>query len=165
MKNSWLGIILLVFAGPLVAQTTSVSATLTDSQSVAWANAPFIITWVGQGNPSTTSGQSFPLAISGTANSSGVMTATVTDVAYIVPANSTWKVCVTSAVSAPQTYCTNIPITGTSENISTQINAVLVPPSVPGGPLASAYADSEVSAVNGNQYYRHWRWALPVLRE
>lgn len=154
MKRIFSILALLILALPLAAQTTSVTATIQDSASVAWGNANFQITWVGQGNPSTTSGQSFPLTVSGTANGSGVMSATVTDVAFIVPTNSTWKVCITSAVSSPNTYCTNVAITGASQDISAQITAALIPPSVTGGPLATAYADSEVAAVFGNQYAR-----------
>jgi hypothetical protein len=155
MKFTTIAFAVILFTARMCAQTTTVTATLTDSAGVIWINAPYMITWAGAGNPSTTSGQSFTLKYSGTANSSGVISvAGVTDVKYIAPPNSQWNVCVTSAVSSPTTYCIAASITGTSMNLSTQLTSVLIPPSITGGAQTWAYADSEVSAFAGNQYYR-----------
>jgi hypothetical protein len=135
------------------AQTTTITATVTDSAGTVWLNTPYTITWGGKGTPSTTSGQSFTLSFSGTTNSSGQLSQVVTDIAYIVPANSFWNLCVTSATSSPQTYCVAVPATGVSYNATTLISNAVQPPSITGGPLARAYADSEVTAVGGNQYF------------
>ena len=148
-------LVMLMGAAQFYGQTTTVTATITDSQGVAWINAPYSIIWAGQGNPSTTAGQSFTLKYTGTTNGSGALSvAGVTDVKYIAPSGSLWNVCVTSAVSSPATYCIAASITGTSMSLSTQLSAAVVPPSITGGAQTWAYADSEVSSFAGNQYYR-----------
>ncbi len=137
-----------------LAQTTAVTATLTDPGGSTWIAGTCTAQWTGTGNPSTTSGQPFSTKPTCTVNSSGVMSVTVTDVAYIAPPAASWKFCATPGVVASTAqYCVIVAATGASENISTQIQAVLVAPSITGGPLAVAYADSEVTAINGNQYY------------
>ena len=148
-------LVMLMGAAQFYGQTTTVTATITDSQGTAWASAPYSIIWAGQGNPSTTAGQSFTLKYTGTTNSSGALSvAGVTDVKYIAPSGSLWNVCVTSAVSSPATYCIAASITDSSMSLSTQLSAAVVPPSITGGAQTWAYADSEVSAFAGNQYYR-----------
>ena len=163
MKNRLIGkivVLMLSIVGipvTMTGQTTAVTATVTDSQSVAWANAPYSVTFIGSapGKPYTTAGQNFTQSYTGSLNSSGQLSiGAVTDVAFIIPTRSTWRFCVTPAVSSPQTYCVNIPVTGASQNVSSQINAVIIPPAVTGGPLATAYADSEVTGVLGNMYAR-----------
>ncbi len=148
-------LVMLMGAAQFYGQTTTVTATVTDSQGTAWASAPYSIIWAGQGTPSTTAGQSFTLKYTGTTNSSGAFSvAGVTDVKYISPSGSLWNVCVTSAVSSPATYCITASITGTSMSLSSQLSAAVIPPSITGGAQTFAYADSEVSAFAGNQYYR-----------
>jgi hypothetical protein len=148
-------LVMLMGAAQFYGQTTTVTATVTDSQGTAWASAPYSIIWAGQGNPSTTAGQSFTLKYTGTTNSSGALSvAGVTDVKYIAPSGSLWNVCVTSATSSPATYCITASITGTTMSLSTPLSAAVVPPSITGGAQTWAYADTEVSAFAGNQYYR-----------
>jgi len=153
-KLAMLFAILCLAVPAALAQTTAVTATLTDPAGSTWVAGTCTAQWTGTGNPSTTSGQSFNTKPACTVNGSGVMSVTVTDVAYIAPPAASWKFCATPGVVAPTAqYCVTVAATGASESISAQIQAVLVAPSVTGGPLAQAYADSEVTAVNGNQYY------------
>lgn len=147
-------LLLLLYSLSIAAQTTAVTATVTDSQSVTWINAPYTVKWSGEGHPSTTSGQFFTTSFSGTTNASGQLSLTVTDVAYIVPINSKWQVCVAPATSSSTNWCVDIAITGASENISSQIAGIIQPPVITGAPLAKAYADSEVTGTPGNLYFR-----------
>jgi hypothetical protein len=149
-----LALAFLIFTARLMAQTTAVTGTLTDPNGTNWIAGTCTAAWTGTGNPSTISGQSFNTKPACSVNGSGVMSVTVTDVAYIAPPAASWQFCATPGVVAPSAqYCTIVPATGVSESISSQIQAVLVAPVITGGPLAQAYADSEVSLINGNQYY------------
>src|SRR5277367_2293579 len=120
--------LLLAVCGVSFGQTTTVSATVTDSSGTAWTSAAWSLTWAGAGVPSTTSGQSFTLSYSGTTNSSGVLSQSVTDTAYIVPSSSNWKLCVTSATSQKLAYCALVPATGATYSATTLINSVIQPP-------------------------------------
>jgi hypothetical protein len=155
MKRLIFGLAFLIAAAATAwAQTTAVTATLTDPNGTAWIAGTCSAIWTGTGNPSTTSGQSFSKTPACTVNGSGVMSVTVTDVAYIQPPAASWQFCATPGVVAPSSqYCTIVAATGASESISAQIQSVLVAPSVTGGLLALAYADSEVTATAGNQYF------------
>lgn len=139
----------------LHTQTTAVTATIQDSDGTLWANAACTATWTGQGNPSTTSGQPFSHTPACTVNGSGVMSVTVTDVAFIATTGqNTWNFCAQPNISnAPAFNCAVVSATGASEDISTPMQAALKVPRVTGGTGVTAYADAEVSAFNGNQYY------------
>ena len=86
---------LILAAAPLVAQTTVVTGTLTDPNGTTWIEGTCTATWTGTGNPSTTSGQSFSKTPVCTVNGSGVMSVTVTDVAFIQPPAASWQFCAT----------------------------------------------------------------------
>lgn len=158
MKGKILAALLVLVAAPnLFGQTvTNLTAQIQDSQGVLWVNGPYTVTFVqtGAGTPYTKQGQSFTQQFSGTLNGSGQLSITVTDVNNIIPANSNWKICVTPAVSSPTTYCVTLPVTGASYSASLAINAIIQPPAVTGLSLATAYADSEVTPLDGNIYYR-----------
>jgi len=153
MKKILIGIALAVLASPMFGQTTAVSAVVVDSNGTDWVSSTCTATWVGTGKPIDLNGNPFNTSPTCTVDSSANLSVTVQDVAYIAPPASTWKFCVTPATSQPVTYCTSIPATGSTETITTQITAAIQPPNVTGGPLARAYADSEVQAIAGNQYY------------
>lgn len=138
-------------------QAASVIANVSDSQSVAWANAAYKITFVGSqpGKPYiTTTHDNFTQTFSGTLNSSGQLSLTMTGVDFIIPAKSTWQFCITPATTGALVTCLNIPVLSTTTDVSAQINAVIIPPVVGGGGLGSGYADSEVNGVGGAQYFR-----------
>lgn len=150
-----ISVLVLVAAPNFFGQTTALTASVVDSQSVAWANGPYTVTFIGSGagTPYTKQGQAFTQQFQGTLNGSGQLSITVTDVNNIIPVNSNWKICVTPAVSSPTTYCVTLPVTGASYSASLAINAIIQPPAVTGLGLASAYADSEVSSLAGTMYY------------
>jgi hypothetical protein len=145
-----------MLCGVASAQTTNVTATVTDSDGVNWINAPFTATFVGSGpgQPSI-NGQIFTQSYSGFTNSSGVLTINgMGDVGFIVPPNSSWKFTITPAVTGGHTYTVNVPVHGASQDISAAINSVIVAPRLSGGPSIQAYADVEVAATPGNTYFR-----------
>jgi hypothetical protein len=138
--------------------STHVTATITDSQGVAWASAAYTFNLDPNppttGRPLTSNNQFFPLSYSGTADATGAFALDVQDTGFIQPKVYKWKVCVTPAVSAPITYCASMAIESSSQNISSQIAAVIQPPALTGGVGVTAYADSEVAAKAGNTYFR-----------
>src|ERR1700733_4097201 len=145
----------LALAPNLFGQTvTALTAQVTDSQSVAWANGPYTVTFVGSapGTPYTKQAQLFTTAFNGTLSSSGLLSLTVQDVADILPAKSSWQICVSPAVSSPQTYCVTLPVTGASYSASLALQAVIVAPGIGGSSLATGYADSEANQVDGTMY-------------
>jgi hypothetical protein len=153
MKKALAILVFAALSSPIIGQTTSITAVVTDSNSVNWVNATCTATWIGTGKAIDLNGKSFTTKPTCAVDSSASLTVTVQDVAYIAPPASTWRFCVTPATSQAVTGCTNIAATGASESITTQITAAITPPNVTGGILAQAYADSEVQAVGGNMYY------------
>ena len=137
------------------AQFTSVNAQIVDSDGTQWANGTYTITFKGSvpGQPSI-NGIFFTQTFSGTLSATGQFSATLADVAYVYPPNSTWVFTVKAATTSAQIYTISIPVTGLSENVSTQINAAIKPPRLTGGQLSQAYNDGEVTAVPGNIYFR-----------
>lgn len=153
-KKIILWLVALAMPSALLGQTVT-TATVVDTDGTAWANAPYTISFVSSqpGQPSV-NGQPFTLNFSGTLNSSGQLSVTLTDVATVYPPNGTWNFCLTPTVTNPTTACTKVPVTGASENVSTQLNAAITAPRLTGGRLANAYADVEVAALPGNMYFR-----------
>lgn len=149
-------LVLCAIASP--AQTTTVSATIVDPSSTPWGGASYTATVVSKGQPPVTIPGYVPFTTkySGTANSSGVFSVTVQSVASIFPAGATWQFCVVSGVTFPESFCVDVPVGNTgqpTEDISSQINAILVTPSITGGPSIRAYNDAEVTAYLGAQYF------------
>lgn len=147
----------LVGAGGLAAQTTNVTATLSDPTSTLWINAPYTINLISPVIPSTNPGNnSFTTSFSGTTDGFGVLSATLQRVANIFPANTTWQFCVVSGVSFTQKFCVNIPVGNagqSSQDVSSQINAILTAPVINGGAAVRAYNDAEVQAYLGAMYF------------
>lgn len=139
------------------AQQTTTTATIVDSTGVTWVFANYTITLVSPIPAFTNPGHAFFQKIfTGQANSSGAISIPLQSVANITPANTTWRFCITPSISATATYCTNVPVGNTGQNIqdvSAQITAVLVPPLITQGVGLLGYADSEFPAIPGTSYY------------
>jgi hypothetical protein len=136
-----------------------------DSDSVAWANCNYTINYYSTvpGAPTEIStGQTAPTSYSGTCNSSGVLSKVIVSSTNIYPAGSGWIFTVCPAITNAICYSTApISITGTTESVSTQVNAVIVAPRVTGGIGVSAYADVEVASLPNNTY---WNVTTPACR-
>ena len=152
--------VLLLLALPVAAlsQNTSVTATLTDSDSVTWTLGSCTTTLIYTKQsppvaPYLNSGGTFPLSPQCSVNGLGQLNVTLTDVKFIAPIfNATWQFTVCPNVG-PNAACgtTNIPVTGASQNVSSLLN--LPPPRVGGGVGATAYADAEVTVAYNNLYW------------
>lgn len=152
-------IILGMFGSLASAQTTAVSATITDSDSQVWTNARYNITFVPNpsfpnldlytlnGVPLTSPTYSSYLTQNVMANGSGAMSATVLDNTLITPGGSTWKFTVQSNTSAQATTYPNVVISGGSQNLTTFLSTNSIVPRFPAIPSAFGYGDFEVSVI------------------
>lgn len=150
-------LVLLLACLPLHGQTSSVTATLTDSDGVTWNSGTCTMLLVQPQYPPVIAkridnGSTVPTSPACTVSVSGVLSTTVTDVGFIAPANSKWQFKVCPNVSSGGTGCgiTALPIHGSSVSVTGQLN--LPPPRVGGGVGSFAYADVEVAPLLNNFY-------------
>lgn len=170
-KKRFIGIGLLFIFSCLIsaAQTTSVTATITDSDGIIWTNAKWRVLFVpnpSQPNQCTyqLSGQSICsntwkqyLDQSGTSNSvNGLIAVTLLDNTQITPSGSQFVWTVQSNTSAPATQYLPLTISGASENLTSFLSVNSTTPRFPALGLNSwGYSDSEVSPTPnpGNFYF------------
>lgn len=144
-----IGVVLLL--SPIAfAGTTTVSATVTDSDSTAWASGTWsavLIVPPGAGQPSI-NGQPFTQSFSGTLNGSGAFSQSMADNTTVNPAGTKWRftICPAPYISSPCGVVT-LTISGASQSISTQIDAVIAAPRLTGIVFPEAYNDTEVSTT------------------
>ena len=153
---------------PVCAQVTTVTATVTDSDGTAWANgtcsAQYLQVPSSPGNlvNSFNGSTILPNPVPCTLNASGVFSLPIIQTSYVFGPNqiqgNSPGVVFTACPQVAPTLCYStgtIKISGPSQDISTQINAAIHAPRI-SGLVGSAYAynDTEVAAVNGNQYTR-----------
>jgi hypothetical protein len=159
--------LLALFLSPLaLAQTTSVSGTITDSGAVVWKNGTYLFTFTP--SPTNPNAQYFqngvafnkfqtvpalgPGALDNTGSLTGVA---VPDNLTITPSGSTWAVQVCPAATASN-GCFKVPltITGATQNIT---SAVVPPPIVVNlsnpPPGAAAYTDGEIVGAKVGSFY------------
>lgn len=159
--------VLLFCSSLAIAQTTTVTATIIDSDSVAWSNAIWTATFVPNpnfpnldqytinGTPITSSTYNSYINVSGTTNSSGVLSTTLLDNNIVLPGGSTYKFVVQSNSSAPASSYPNEIITGTSQSLTTFLSINSVAPRFPAVGNAFGYADGEISIIPqpGGSYF------------
>lgn len=150
---------MLIFCAVIKAQnTTTLTGTVTDSASQAWANATWTASIVipgGGGTAKFTDGTSVPTQYSGQLNSSGTFPATtpvVGNTAKIVPTGVTWKYCFYSLTSAPPS-CFNQATHGTTFAMGAYASSLITKPFIQAGAMVYAYSASEIhDSQNGNGY-------------
>jgi hypothetical protein len=136
----------------LVAQTTNVTATVTDSDGFLWRNA----TWsAALYNPSgtqkpvyTKTGLPVQTSYNGAFNSSGVMSQALPDNNLISPAGTRWVFTLCSQTTAPCSNLSSIVITGASQSLSTFFNAGITVPRFADTSSAFGYGTVEVTTKN-----------------
>lgn len=150
----------LIVGVPTFAQSTSVSGTITDSGSQAWAYGSYSFSFKPASNnpqgPYFWNGSAFNVAqvISGSLDSSGAFSgASVPSNTSITPSGSTWIVQVCPGATTA-CYQKELTITGASQDIT----ASVVPPPVVlnlGNPPpgAAAYTDAEVIGAKPGSFY------------
>lgn len=158
MKAIWVWVFL---TAACFAQTTAVTATLTDSDSQTWNNGSYVITFVpayGVPGPYTwNGGHDFTRQFRGSLNGSGVLSVSIPDSSYINPSGSKWEftLCPYASFSCSQI---TIPVTGASVDLSATLSAALTAPRFGAGPNAYGYLDIEVGTpaaplLPGAQYF------------
>lgn len=156
LKRSILVLAMLLCPTLSLAQTTTVTATITDSDSQTWNNGSVIITFVpppGVSGPYyidgvlMTDAQKGPFNVA--MNGGGTFTTTVTDTNHISPAGAQWlfTLCAnTSASCSP----VSIPVVGTSVNLSSLFSTRVTAPRFPAkGTGYYGYSDVEVNQIPG----------------
>lgn len=156
LKRSILVLAILLCPTLSLAQTTTVTATITDSDSQTWNNGTAIITFVpppGVSGPYyidgvlMTDAQKGPFNVA--LNGGGTFTTTVTDTNHISPAGAQWlfTLCAnTSASCSP----VSIPVVGTSVNLSSLFSTRVTAPRFPAkGTGYYGYSDVEVNQIPG----------------
>jgi hypothetical protein len=141
------------------AQFTTVSATITDSDTTVWANARWQVVFVPNSSfPNTSSytingvkltsnTYSSYLNQSGVSNGSGALSLTLLDNTAISPAGSRWRFTVQSNTAAPATSYTPVGVNGASESLTSFLSSNSKAPRFSAAMTAVAfgYADVEVS--------------------
>jgi hypothetical protein len=147
---------LLLAVVPVMSQTTSVTATVVDSNSQAWASGTWQIQFVptpGMPGPWYYNGVVLTSAQKlqqGSLDGSGNFAATVISTSSITPAGSSWAFTFCPNATSPCGTLTT-PINGTSLNISSAVTAAIPPVSVAAPLVPRAYTDAEVSNPPPNQ--------------
>jgi hypothetical protein len=159
----------LLSTGILGAQTTSITATITDSDATLWVNATGSVTFVPNPNypniGSYTIGgvpilQAYPGLVnqSISTNSSGQLATTLIDNSLISPGGSKWSFVIQSNTSAPASSLPPIAVNGGSMVLTSYINANITAPrfaAYGGAGAVFGYADVEVNPKPnyGGVYY------------
>ena len=165
MKNAFLLVTLFVTC-VCFAQTSNVTATITDSDSQVWNNGTYTINFVptpGKPGPYTCNGSSFNQGpFTGSLSNSGVLTISLTDNGCVAPAGSQWQFVICPNASSP---CgnKNLSVTGPSPNLSSALSASVPVVRFPAINQAYGYSDAEVTPTPhpGGSY---WNVSTGCLR-
>jgi hypothetical protein len=148
---------LVLMAGSAFAQTSALTATITDPDGQTWNNGTYTINFVPAPNtlqPSTWTGGTLVTQFKGSLNGSGVLSLSVADNAFVSPPGSQWQFTLCPNSSAP---CQNVKtiVTGASPSLSTTLSNGLIAPRFSAGPNAYGYLNVEVNTpvVPGATYY------------
>jgi hypothetical protein len=149
----------LCSAPAALAQNSAVSFTTADPDGNAWPGGTWSMTFAttngSKAASATSNGVPFTQSYSGVLDSTGSMSASVTSVASVIPANSVWKILVCPNLISNTTFCASLalPITGASDDISAAVNAALPAIRIGGGHQVQGYSDAEFTATPGNMYF------------
>jgi hypothetical protein len=141
------------------AQSTTVSGTVTDAGSQAWAGGAYSFTFVPNPQfpvgPYTWTGGTLTNVISGTLDGSGHYSQSVPSNTAITPAGSKWILQVTPNATWPSTSTPGTPIAGGTQTLNVTPAAIAINlSSSPVGSFTRAYTDGEITtAPLGGQYY------------
>ena len=121
-----------ITTGLALAQSTTVSVTVVDSSSQVWANGTISYTFLGNGSysgPYQWQNANLPniylqptvVALDGTGSASFTIPTSTT----ISPSGSSWAITVCPNATVPVCQTVNIPTSGSTQNISSQVTAVI----------------------------------------
>lgn len=153
-KTLWAILAFLFLSLPSFAQTSTVTATITDSDSIAWANGTYSITYVqpaGNSSPPIYNGVPMTPAqkgpYTGTMDGSGAMSVALPDNSFITPPGSSWLfiLCPNASFRCSQITATAI---GTTVNYTTLFsNGVVAPRFSATSSGAYGYSTVEINQV------------------
>lgn len=149
-----------------LAQTSNVTATITDTDGQVWNNGTYIINFVptpGNPGPYTQNGIPFNQGpFTGVLSNSGVLTITLPDNSTIQPSGSQWQFVICPNATSP---CgnKNVAVIGANPNISTTLSAYVPVVRFPAINQAYGYVDSEVTPTP-NPGGSYWNVTTGCLR-
>src|ERR1700683_5513659 len=123
-----LAVTLFILAGSLtsIAQTTAVSALVSDTSGTNWANGPYTITFVpvpGNPGPYNWNGNPFvPQVYTGSMDAGGNLAISLPSNTSIFPSGTQWKFTVCPQASS-QCRSVSTGVTGTTQNLTSTISA------------------------------------------
>jgi hypothetical protein len=165
---------LLMVSLPAMGQqvSTSISATITDTDSQTWNNGTATATFV-PGPPQNYKwpGGTIPISVPATMNGSGTFTMSLPDNTTINPLGSAWRFSICPNASAP-CVSKQITVSGSSMDLSTQLSSVAQGPRFPASAQAYGYLDVEISPLplQGGFYWNvttgiHRQWTGTVWQD
>lgn len=167
MKKLLFFLIIFISYNFSVAQTTAVTATITDSDSTVWTNATVNVSFVPNPNIPNLSEYSIngtPISTGSYAQylqqkvisdgSTGVISVTLLDGHIITPSGSTWRFVVSPNASVQAVAYNPIAVYGTSYSLTTYLSANSIAPRFSAINQAYGYSDAEVSPIpNAGGFY------------
>lgn len=147
-------IALFIFAlmvGAASAQTTAVTATISDQDSQAWAGCQWTALAISPNGPPTISGTKVAassLVANGSCNSSGVISTTIARTSSFDQSGAFWSFTINPNASA-NGYVATSATTLSSQNLTSALTVGIKAPRFIGGSIAYGYADGEVLTSTG----------------
>lgn len=170
-------ILTIALASAASAQNTTVSGTVTDSDSIAWASGTLMFNITGASGTIYCNGTKMTpsqLSVVASLDSTGSFSTGVCRNSSITPVSSQWAITVCSAASAPCQNLGNVTIAGSTQSLTSFITAAIKPIRIPIAFGTRAYADGEiVNPPLGGVYFnltsavnRTWNgtsWSSPAI--
>lgn len=156
MRKFWVFFILL-FAVPALSQVT-VTGTVTDSDTIAWANGSVTFSLKnGGGAPKLNGVPMTPaqLTIVAPLNSTGQFSTALSNNTQITPVGTQWGYQICPAATSPCQNFTSFTASGSSVSLTTAISSQIQPIRIPAAYNTQAYSDVEISPIPppGGTYY------------
>lgn len=152
--------LLAAFAAGASAQTSNVTATITDADSQTWNNGTYTISFVQPPNDATAPVWNGTLMTpsqkiyTGSLSGSGVLTVALPDNTFITPGGSLWLFVICPNATA-QCMQISLKVSGASPDLSTTLSNATITPRFSALLNAFGYLDVEVTPtpVPGGQYF------------
>lgn len=157
MKSKLILLVFIFCSSFALAQNTTVTGTVTDSDNIAWANGTITFNLLGSGGPYFCSGTLMTpsqTSVTLNLNNTGAFSGSVCDNATITPVSSQWQMVIDPQGSAPAQTLLPTVITGASQNLTSYIGSNIKAIRIPIGVNTSVYADIEiVNPPIGGSYF------------